>query len=132
MERQLDELVRGIAENNKSQQRILDKIGILSSKAEGSKVERTIDRKFIVKIDVERCFWLLSENLTKSSVSTAYQVNVNDKLNHICMCFQGDSYLEIFINPIEKDVSEIHINGTNISIEYFQRHLQTINNILKK
>jgi hypothetical protein len=143
MERQLDELVCGIAENNKIQQKILDKIGVLSTKAEGTKIEGIINRKFIVKIDVESCFKLLSDNLTRNNVNgynraseleynNVHKVNHNVNLNHICICFQENRYLEIFIIPIEKDISEIHINGINIQMGYFQSYLQLINNILKK
>jgi hypothetical protein len=143
MERQLDELVCGIAENNKIQQKILDKIGVLSTRAEGTKIEGIINRKFIVKIDVESCFKLLSDNLTRNNVNgynraseleynNVHKVNHNVNLNHICICFQENRYLEIFIIPIEKDISEIHINGINIQMGYFQSYLQLINNILKK
>jgi hypothetical protein len=143
MERQLDELVCGIAENNNIQQKILDKIGVLSTKAEGTKIEGIINRKFIVKIDVESCFKLLSDNLTRNNVNgynraseleynNVHKVNHNVNLNHICICFQENRYLEIFIIPIEKDISEIHINGINIQMGYFQSYLQLINNILKK
>jgi hypothetical protein len=136
-------LVKKLAENNNIQQKILDKIGVLSTKAEGTKSERTIDRKFIVKIDVESCFKLLSDNLTRNNVNRynkvseiednfVHKVNHSNKLNHICICFNENRYLEIFIIPIEKDISEIHINGINIQMGYFQNYLQLINNILKK
>jgi hypothetical protein len=143
MERQLDELVCGIAENNNIQQKILDKIGVLSTKAEGTKIEGIINRKFIVKIDVESCFKLLSDNLTRNNVNgynraseleynNVHKVNHNVNLNHICICFNKKRYLEIFIIPIEKDISEIHINGINIQMDYFQNYLSLINSILEK
>jgi hypothetical protein len=136
MEVQLTDLVRNFETSNKIQREILTKI-------EGLKIEGTINRKFIVNIDVESCFKLLSDNLTRNNVNCynkvseiedniVHKVNHNNKLNHICICFNENRYLEIFIIPIEKYISEIHINGINIQMGYFQNYLQLINNILKK
>jgi hypothetical protein len=136
MEVQLTDLVRNFETSNKIQREILTKI-------EGLKIEETINRKFIVNIDVESCFKLLSDNLTRNNVNCynkvseiednfVHKVNHNNKLNHICICFNEKRYLEIFIIPIEKYISEIHINGINIQMGYFQNYLQLINNILKK
>ena len=134
MEGQLTDLVHHFGKSNDILQNFLEKIG---------KIGETINRKFIVKIDVESCFELLSNKLTKNNVNhynsflgledkTAYKVNHNNNLNHICICFRKNCYLEIFIIPIEKDISEIHVNGINIQMNYFQEYLQIINNILKK
>jgi hypothetical protein len=165
MEIQLNELVKNLVESNKIQQEILDKIKGL---------EGTINRKFIVEIDVESCFRLLSNGLTIDNINSynkkvldlesnrlfdnnltgrgvfgknviqynrktlelenniVHKINNNVNLNHICICFNKKRYLEIFIIPIEKDISEIHINGINIQIDYFQNYLSLINSILEK
>jgi hypothetical protein len=141
MEVQLTALVRNFEKSNDILREILKKIE--GTKIEGTKIEGIINRKFIVKIDVESCFKLLSDNLTRNNVNgynraseleynNVHKVNHNVNLNHICICFQENRYLEIFIIPIEKDISEIHINGINIQMGYFQSYLQLINNILKK
>lgn len=134
MEGQLTDLVHNFETSNDIQREILkriERIKIEVPKIEGPKIDETINRKFIVKIDVESCFRLLSENLRRDNVNR-YKVNINNNLNHICIFFQEKSYLEIFITPIEKDISEININGINIRMDYFQNYLQTINNILSK
>jgi hypothetical protein len=61
-----------------------------------------------------------------------HKINNNVNLNHICICFNEKRYLEIFIIPIEKDISEININGINVQMDYFQNYLQLINNILNQ
>lgn len=131
MEKQLDALVKIFEKSNDTQQEILKKIGEI--KIEKTKIEKIINRKFVVKIDVESCFKLLSENLTRDNVNRYnYKINVNINLNHICIFLQEKCYLEIFITPIEKDMSEIHINSINIRMDDFQNYLRLINNILKK
>jgi hypothetical protein len=165
MEVQLNDLVKNLVESNKIQQEILDKIKGL---------EGTINRKFIVEIDVESCFRLLSNGLTIDNINSynkkvldlesnrlfdnnltgrdffgknviqynrktlelenniVHKINNNVNLNHICICFNEKRYLEIFIIPIEKDISEININGINVQMDYFQNYLQLINNILNQ
>lgn len=131
MERQLDSLVRILETSDSIQREILGKL------------EGTINRKFIVKINADSCFGLLKDNLTRININSydkrvfglennVVKISHNNNLNHICICFQTDCYLEIIIIPIEKDISEIHIKGINIQMDYFQDYLQIINNILKK
>ena len=131
MERQLDDLVSKLETNNDVQ---LDIVKILKQ-IEGTIINRkfivNINRNFLVNISGGICFKLLSDGLTKCNVND-YKINNNINLNHICICFPEKQYLEIFIIPTEKNFSEIHINGTNIQMDYFQNYLQIINNILKK